>query len=154
MLTPWSRAAGYAALVTLPSWLWGAIMASVLLSFGDLSSFTFDPDTILGGGLLFPPVAFVALTVVRKTLPALSRWRTATIDTSVYATLVLVTTVLSGWWVGDVMSEAVDWAFVTMTIALFDLQFVVALGLSAWGYDRLVPTAPSGRTGGGRARAI
>jgi hypothetical protein len=45
----------------------------------------------------------------------------------------------------------VDWAFAMMTVALLDLQFLMALGLSAWRYDRLVPTAPSGRLAGGRA---
>jgi hypothetical protein len=154
MLTPWSRAAGYAALVTLPSWFWGAIMANVLLSGGDVSLSDFGPAMILGGGLLFPPVAFLTLMTVRKVLPALSRWRTATIDTCLYAALVLVTTVLSGWWAGDAMTEAVDWAFVTMTIALLDLQFAAALGLSAWGYDRLVPTARPGSRQGGRAQVI
>lgn len=142
MLTPWSRAAGYAALVTLPSWLWGVLVVNL---GGDFSLSGIGPEMIEAGGLFFPPAAVVVLTVVRKTLPALSRWRTATIDVSVYAFLVLVCAVVSGTWGGGGLAEAVDWAFVMMTVALLDLQFVMAMGLSAWGYDRLVPTAPSGR---------
>jgi hypothetical protein len=142
MLTPWSRAAQYAALVTLPSWLWGALVVQV---GGGFSLADLGIGMIAGGGLLFPPLAVAVLTVVRKALPALSRWRTATIDVSVYAFLVLVCAVLGGVWGGSGLAESVDWAFVMMTVALLDLQFVMAMGLSAWGYDRLVPTAPSGR---------
>ena len=141
MLTPWNRAAGYAALVTLPSWLWGALVVNV---GGGFSLSGIGSEMIAGGGLLFPATAVVVLTVVRKALPALSRWRTVTIDVSVYAFLVLVCAVVSGTWGDGGLAEAVDWAFVMMTVALFDLQFVMAMGLSAWGYDRLVPTVPSG----------
>ncbi|MEE1758138.1 MULTISPECIES: hypothetical protein [unclassified Streptomyces] len=139
MITPWRRAVEYAAVVTLPSWLWGTAVLSV--GAGGV--------TAVGGGLLFPLVAVAVLTVVRKALPALSRWRTATIDTSVYAVLYLLCLVASGLWAGDGTADAVDWAFVMMTVALLDLQFLMALGLCAWRYDRLVPTAPSGRLSGG-----
>lgn len=154
MITPWRRAVEYAAMVTLPSWLWAVVVMNVLTSGVDMSAWDFGPDMIVGGGLLFPLVAVLVLTVVRKMLPALSRWRTATIDTSVYAVLYLLSLVATGVWVGEGTADAVDWAFLMMTVALLNLQFVMALGLCAWRYDRLVPTAPSGRLGGGRPRAV
>ncbi|MBE4734902.1 MULTISPECIES: hypothetical protein [Streptomyces] len=142
MITPWRRAVEYAAVVTLPSWLWGVAVLSIGAGGGSWA--------LVGGvGLLFPLVAVAVLTVVRKTLPALSRWRTATIDISVYAALYLLSLVANGLWAGEGPGEAVDWAFALMTVALLDLQFLMALGLSAWRYDRLVPTAPSGRLSGG-----
>lgn len=137
MITPWRRAVEYAAVVTLPSWLWGV----AVLNVGAGGEWPAEP--------LFPLVAVAVLTVVRKALPALSRWRTATIDTSVYAVVYLLSLVASGLWAGDGSADAVDWAFVMMTVALLDLQFLMALGLCAWRYDRLVPTAPSGRLSGG-----
>lgn len=152
MITPWHRAVEYAAMVTLPSWLWGVVVMNVLTTGVDLSAWDFGADTIVGGGLLFPLVAVLVLTVVRKVLPALSRWRTATIDISVYAVLYLLSLVATGVWAGEGTAYAVDGAFVMMTAALLDLQFVMALGMCAWRYDRLVPTAPSGRLAGGRPR--
>ncbi|MFF9034290.1 hypothetical protein ACF090_02330 [Streptomyces sp. NPDC014892] len=139
MITPWRRAVEYAAVVTFPSWLWGVAVLNV--GPGEV--------TPTGGWLLFPLVAAAVLTVVRKALPALSRWRTATIDTSVYAVLYLLSLVATGLWAGEGPAGAVDGAFMMMTFALIDLQFLMALGLCAWRYDRLVPTAPSGRLSGG-----
>ncbi|WNZ10069.1 hypothetical protein [Streptomyces sp. 11x1] len=148
MITPWRRAVEYAAVVTLPSWLWGLVVLNVGTG-GDTSPDDAALGLVDGGGLLFPLVAVPVLTVVRKTLPALSRWRTATIDTSVYAVLYLLTLVATGLWAGSGPADAVDWAFVMMTVALLDLQFLMTLGLCAWRYDRLVPTAPSGSLSGG-----
>ncbi|MER6156909.1 hypothetical protein ABT147_15385 [Streptomyces sp. NPDC001868] len=149
MITPWRRAVEYAAMVTLPSWLWGLAVLNVGMLAVDEPADDVGPDVVVGGGLLFPPMAILVLTVVRKALPALSRWRTATIDVSVYAVLYLLCQVATGVWAGDGPADSVDWAFVMMTFALLDLQFLMALGLCAWRYDRLVPTAPSGRLSGG-----
>ena len=149
MITPWRRAAEYAVMVTLPSWLWGVAVLNVGTLGGDTSAGDHGLDMIAGGGLLFPVVAILVLTVVRKTLPALSRWRTATIDVSVYAALYLLSLVATTLWNGSGPADAVDWAFAMMTVALLDLQFLMALGLCAWRYDRLVPTAPSGSLSGG-----
>lgn len=144
MITPWRRAVEYAAVVTLPSWLWGLAVLNAGAGDGGLNAGLFD-----GGELLFPLVTVAVLTVVRKALPALSRWRTVIIDTSVYAVLYLLSLVATGLWAGAGAAEAVDWAFVMMTVALLDLQFLLALGLCAWRYGRLVPTAPSGRLSSG-----
>jgi hypothetical protein len=147
MITPWRRAVEYAVMVTLPSWLWGVAVLNVGVLVGGPSAGDFGPDMTVGGGLLLPPVAILVLTLVRKTLPALSRWRTATIDVSVYAVLYLlcVATLAA---TGSGPAESVDWAFAMMTAALLDLQFALALALSARRYTRLVPTAPSGRLSG------
>ncbi|MGW0846088.1 hypothetical protein ACWD26_39335 [Streptomyces sp. NPDC002787] len=151
MITPWRRAVEYAATVTLPSWLWGVAVMHVGMLPGDESAGGVGLDMIEGGGLLFPPVAILVLTVVRKVFPALSRWRTVIIDVSVYAVLYLLSLVATMVLTGSGTAYAVDWAFLMMTVALLDLQFLIALGLCAWRYDRLVPTAPSGRLSGGRA---
>ncbi|MEI5524774.1 hypothetical protein WB401_14655 [Streptomyces brasiliscabiei] len=149
MITPWRRAVEYAVTVTLPSWLWGVAVLNAVALGGDTSAADIGPDMISGGGALFPLLAVLVLTVVRKTLPALSRWRTATIDVSVYAVLYLLSLVATTMGNGSGPAEAVDWSFAMMTVGLLDLQFLMALGLCAWRYDRLVPTAPSGRLGGG-----
>ncbi|MDX3690293.1 hypothetical protein PV726_08145 [Streptomyces europaeiscabiei] len=149
MITPWRRAVEYAATVTLPSWLWGVAVLNVGTLGGDVSAGDHGLDMIAGGGLLFPLVAILVLAVVRKMLPALSRWRTATIDVAVYAALYLLSLVATMVWTGSGPAAAVDWAFVMMAVALLDLQFLLALGLCAWRYDRLVPTVPSGRLSGG-----
>jgi hypothetical protein len=145
MITPWRRAVEYAVMVTLPSWLWGVAVLNVGVLVGGPSAADFGPDMTVGGGLLLPPVAILVLTLVRKTLPALSRWRTATIDVSVYAVLYLLCVVATLAAAGSGPAESVDWAFAMMTAALLDLQFVLALALSAWRYTRLVPTAPANR---------
>ncbi|KND43987.1 MULTISPECIES: hypothetical protein [Streptomyces] len=145
MITPWRRAIEYAVLVTLPSWLWGVVVLNVGVLAGSPSATDLGPDMTVGGGLLFVPVAVLVLTLVRRTLPALSRWRTATIDVSVYAVLHLLCVVATLLTAGSGPADAVDWAFVMMTAALLDLQFLLALALCAWRYDRLVPTAPANR---------
>lgn len=155
MITPWRRAVEYAVMVTLPSWLWGVAVLNVGMIGGDMAAGDVGLDMIVGGGLLFPPVAILVLTVVRKVFPALSRWRTVIIDISLYAVLYLLCLVVTMTLTGDGLAGAVDWAFVMMTAALLDLQFLLALGLCAWRYDRLVPTAASGSLSGGRAdRAV
>ncbi|UUU32488.1 hypothetical protein JIX56_22715 [Streptomyces sp. CA-210063] len=151
MITPWRRAVEYAAMVTLPSWLWAVVVMNVVAAGVNMSVWDFGLEMIVGGGLFFPPVAVLVLTVVRKVLPALSRWRTATIDISVYAVLYLLSLVATAVLAGEGLADAVDWAFLLMIAALLNLQFVMALGLCAWRYDRLIPTAPSGSLGGGRA---
>ncbi|MGW1667414.1 hypothetical protein [Streptomyces sp. NPDC002324] len=145
MITPWRRAVVYAVPVTLPSWLWGVAVLNVGVLAGGPSAADLGPDMTVGGGLLFVPVAVLVLTLVRRTLPALSRWRTATIDVSVYAVLCLLCVVATLLAAGSGAADAVDRAFVMMTAALLDLQFLPALALCARRYDRLVPRAPANR---------
>lgn len=146
MITPWRRAASYAAIVTLASWavaevtdfLW-ALPAGV--GAWARTAFPF-PDA-----LVFPLSAIVVLTGVRMALPALSRSRTVAVDASAYSLVMLVTATAQAAVYGD--ESPLDIGVVTLVLGLYSLQIPAALALSAWAYGRLVPVVRGGRPSGG-----
>jgi hypothetical protein len=135
VITPWRSALSYAAIVTLASLAVGEVVSLLYfaLDFDAWAKEAFrSPDQ-----LVFPAAAIAVLTGVRMRLPALSRWRTAVIDTSVYTFVLLVVEITRAAVAGD--EQPVDWGFVMLIVAMYNLQLPAALGLSAWRYERLVP---------------
>ncbi|MCX4549888.1 hypothetical protein OG204_17275 [Streptomyces sp. NBC_01387] len=138
MITPWRRAVAYAATVTLASLAVQAVVGFLMLiasghTFGDLADF-YGADA-----LLFALCAVIVLSVARLWLPALSQWRTAVLDATVYTVVLLVVSVATS--LGDGFGEAVDYGFITLTLGLFTLQIPAALAACALSYGRLVPVA-------------
>ncbi|MGW1205097.1 hypothetical protein [Streptomyces cyaneofuscatus] len=138
MTTPWYRAVAYAATVTLGSM---AVQATVFLLLLVLSG---NPagdmaDLLITPVLAFPFFSIVVLTVTRMVLPALPRWRTAAIDTTLYALVLLFVTI--GFTASDGLADAVDFGFVMLTVGLLSLQLPAALAASALAQPRLLPVA-------------
>jgi len=134
MTTPWYRAVAYAATVTLGAMAAQATVFLLLLSgnpAGDMA------DLLITPVLAFPFFSIVVLTVTRMVLPALPRWRTATIDTTLYTLVLLFVTI--GFTAPDGLADAVDFGFVMLTVGLLSLQLPAALAASALAQPRLLP---------------
>ncbi|MFJ8843532.1 hypothetical protein ACIRFF_11570 [Streptomyces cyaneofuscatus] len=138
MITPWYRAVAYAATVTLGSI---AVQATVFLLLlvlfgnpaGDMA------DLLITPVLAFPLFSIAVLTAARLSLPALPRWRTAAIDTTLYTLVLLFVTI--GFTASDGLADAVDFGFVMLTVGLLTLQLPAALAASALAQPWLVPVA-------------
>ncbi|MDX3377623.1 hypothetical protein PV390_24785 [Streptomyces sp. ME02-6991-2A] len=136
MITPWYRAATYAATVTLASM---AVQATVFLLLlllsgnpaGDIA------DLLITPVLVFPFFSIAVLTATRLVLPALPRWRTAAIDTTLYTLVLLFVTI--GFTASEGLADAVDFGFVMLTVGLLTLQLPAALAASALAQPRLLP---------------
>ncbi|WP_328535212.1 hypothetical protein [Streptomyces sp. NBC_00344] len=132
----------YAVTVTLASLAVQAVVGFLVLIVSEhtaagLADF-YGSDT-----LLFVFCAVIALSAARLWLPALSQWRTAVLDATVYTVVLLVVSVATS--AGNGFGEAVDFGFIRLTLGLFTLQIPAALAACALAYGRLVPVAKSGR---------
>ncbi|MET9535340.1 hypothetical protein ABZY02_33080 [Streptomyces sp. NPDC006649] len=135
MITPWRRAVAYAVTVTLASLAVQAVVGFLMLIVaGHTIADFYGLDA-----LVFPLCAILALTAARLWLPALSQWRTAVLDATVYTVVLLVVSVATS--VGDGFGEAVDFGFIMLILGLFTLQIPAALATCALSYGRLVPVA-------------
>ncbi|WP_405873230.1 MULTISPECIES: hypothetical protein [unclassified Streptomyces] len=132
MTVTWRGAVSYALTVVVLSWLTGAGV--------DLAWQTASGGGGLGGWLstwgkdpwnaVFAAVAVASLTLARRLLAPLPRWRVMLVDGSVYLAALLVCAGLSAWAAGD--EAPADTAFVAAVLALFTLQLPAAWVLCVW----------------------
>ncbi|MFJ6982203.1 MULTISPECIES: hypothetical protein [unclassified Streptomyces] len=142
MTVTWRSAFRYGLTVAVLSWSAGTAvaLAAEALSGGSgrwAATWALDPWQIVCA-----PAATAALTVARRLLPALPRWRVVVTDAAVYLAVLLLTAVLSAWTAGD--EAPLDTAFVLAIIALLTLQLPAAWLLSLWrsGHLEVVLVSP------------
>ncbi|MEU2358865.1 hypothetical protein ABZ599_38925 [Streptomyces misionensis] len=131
MFTPWRRALTYAAWVTLISWLTGTVvLAGYSLAFDDkLGPTGPEPLTLCRDQAVFLVTCTAVLTLGRRLLSPLPRWRTVLIDGTLY---MLVLGVANAAPYGAVNpGELLDTAAMYSFFALFTLQLPTAWGMSA-----------------------
>ncbi|MGW0737963.1 hypothetical protein [Streptomyces sp. NPDC002851] len=144
MTVTWRGAFRYALTVVVLSWVIGIGVELALTAFdgsgGWRATTVADPWV-----LIFPAAAIVSLTVARRFLAPLPRWRVMLVDGGLYTVLLLVCGGLTAWAAGD--EAPVDSAFVTGIFALFSLQLPAAWLLSVWRSGHLeVVLAPMAAT--------
>jgi hypothetical protein len=126
----WRGAVRYALTVVVLSWLIGAgVDLAWQVGSGGLGAWAAfwlkDPWS-----WVFVAVGTASLTLARRLLAPLPRWRVILVDGSVYLVALLVCAGMSAWAVGD--DAPADAAFVVAIYALFTLQLPAAWGLCAW----------------------
>lgn len=135
MITPWRGAVGYAVIVTLASWLVGAVVALPVLYGGDVGDW--GADTFLN---VWRPVflagAVVVLAVARRVSAPLPWWRATLVDGGLYAAVLVAVDIASAAAGGD--GDPVSGGFAQLLFACFTLQLPAALGLVAWRAQRLM----------------
>ena len=130
MTVTWRGAVRYALTVVVLSWLLGAgvdlVWQAATGGLGTWASFWLkDP-----GNWVFLVVGTASLTLARRLLAPLPRWRVVVVDGSVYLAALLLCAGLSAWATGDEVPA--DSAFVVAVYALFTLQLPAAWALCAW----------------------
>ncbi|MEU1278577.1 hypothetical protein [Streptomyces sp. NPDC005805] len=135
MTVTWRGSTHYAFLVVALSWLIGL---GVDLTFAAASGGYQGLRTVRAADsweLLFPATAFVALTLARRLLPPLPRWRVILTDGALYTVVLLVCAGIASWAAG--YDVPVDGAFAMGVVSLFNLQLPTAWLLSTWRAGRL-----------------
>ncbi|TGB01800.1 hypothetical protein [Streptomyces sp. MZ04] len=152
MTVTWRGAFSYALIVTVLSWLIGVVVE--LAAVAAVAAFDgYDDWSATRAAdpweLVFPAVAVLALTVARRFLQPLPRWRVMVTDGLLYMAVLLVCGGLTAWATGD--EAPAGSAFVTGIFALFSLQLPAAWGLSVWRSDHLevvvTPTLTAAHSG-------
>ncbi|MFF8958544.1 hypothetical protein [Streptomyces sp. NPDC014894] len=135
MAVTWRGAFSYALFVGVLSWLLGLGLELLVLGFSAGDDDGSAARAVDPWELVFPAAALVSLTVARRFLQPLPRWRVIVTDGALYTVVLLVCAGLTAWAAGD--EAPVDSAFVTGVFALFSLQLPAAWGLSGWRSGRL-----------------
>ncbi|WP_112467650.1 hypothetical protein [Streptomyces triticisoli] len=130
MTVTWRSAVSYAFTVVVLSWLTGAAVDVAWTAASDgpggwLSPWVKDP-----WNAVFVAAAVASLTLARRFLSALPRWRVVLVDGFVYLVVLLVCSGVSAWADGD--DVPADAAFMMAIFALFTLQLPAAWLLCAW----------------------
>lgn len=161
MSAPPAKATAYAIAATFVPWAVGALLSFVLIyaggypdDEGESSWETFSGDWLSGWALAFPVLAALLVGVLAWARPTPHRWLVATRNTVVYAGVLLVVSVIR--FLSDGAGEAVDYAFVTLLIALFTLQLPLCAALSAGlaGPLRIVTEAEADDTDAGPGAGV
>lgn len=141
MSAPLPKAATFAIAASFIPWAVGALLSFVLIyaggypeDDGESSWETFSGDWLSAPALLFPLAAALVIGVLAVARPTPHRWLIATRNTVAYAVVLLVISVVR--FLSDGAGQAVDYAFVTLIIALFTLQLPLCAALSAGLADR------------------
>ncbi|MGV9243093.1 hypothetical protein [Streptomyces sp. NPDC003710] len=137
MFTPWRSALAYAAWVTLISWLTGTVVLTAeSLAFGDnLGPTGSEPLMWCRDQAVFLVTCTTLLTLSRRLLSPLPRWRTVLIDGSLY---MLALGIAGAAPYGSVSpGELLDAAALYSFFGLFTLQLPTAWCLSAWRSGKL-----------------
>ncbi|MEU3963862.1 hypothetical protein AB0F42_29350 [Streptomyces buecherae] len=131
-----AKATAYAIAATFVPWAVGALLSFVLIyaggypdDEGESSWETFSGDWLSDWALAFPVLAALFVGVLAWARPTPHRWLLATRNTVGYAGVLLVVSAVR--FLSDGAGEAVDYAFVTLLIALFTLQLPLCAALSA-----------------------
>jgi hypothetical protein len=111
-------------------------MAFLLLYVGGPADDTFRADYLSPAALTVPATGFAAVFSLRLLSSAAPRWRTAALDTSAYAVVLLAVSIVRAAVAAD--EAPVEAGFVTLIIALFTLQLPACLALSALLSKRLL----------------
>lgn len=130
MTVTWRGAVSYALTVVVVSWLVGAAVdLAWSAASGDLgiwaSFWVKDP-----WHAVFVAAATVSLTLARRLLAPLPRWRVMLVDGSVYLVALLLCWGIAAAVAGD--EAPADAAFVMAILALFTLQLPAAWLLCVW----------------------
>ncbi|MFE6778721.1 hypothetical protein [Streptomyces sp. NPDC057702] len=130
------KAVAFAIAVTLVPWVVGALLSFVLIyaggypdGAGESSWRTFSDDWLGGWSLAFLTITTLVVAGLAWARPTPHRWLIATRNTVVYAVALLAVSAVR--FLSDGAGEAVDYAFVTLIIALFTLQLPLCAALSA-----------------------
>ncbi|GAA3821855.1 hypothetical protein GCM10022403_064250 [Streptomyces coacervatus] len=130
MTVTWRGAVSYALTVVVVSWLIGAAVdlawSAASGGLGMWASFWLK-EPWQG---VFLGAATVSLTLARRLMDPLPRWRVMLVDGSVYLAALLVCWGVAAWVAGD--GAPVDAAFFMATLALFTLQLPAAWLLCVW----------------------
>ncbi|MFF4499633.1 hypothetical protein [Streptomyces sp. NPDC001401] len=130
MTVTWRGAVSYALTVVVVSWLIGAAVdlawSAASGDFGMWASFWVKEPW----QAVFLGAATVSLTLARRLMDPLPRWRVMLVDGSVYLVALLVCWGVASWVAGD--GAPVDAAFFMATLALFSLQLPAAWLLCVW----------------------
>lgn len=136
MSAPLPKAATFAIATSCIPWAVGALLSFVLIyaggypdDDGDSSWQTFSSDWLSPSALVFPVAAALVIGVLAATRPTPHRWLIATRNAVAYAGVLLVISVVR--FVSDGAGQAVDYAFLTLIVALFTLQLPLCAVLSA-----------------------
>ncbi|MGW1255884.1 hypothetical protein ACWD5Q_12015 [Streptomyces sp. NPDC002513] len=137
MFTPWRSALSYAAWVTLVSWLTGTVVLTASsLAFGDtLGPAGTEPLMWCRDQAVFLVTCTAVLTLGRRLLSPLPRWRTVLVDGALY--MLVLGIAHAAPYGGIDPGELLDAAAVYSIFALFTLQLPTAWCLSVWRSGKL-----------------
>lgn len=130
MTVTWRSAVAYALIVTIGSWMTGAVVDLAWSAAADsldswVSLWPGNPLTYV-----FLAVTTLTLTLTRRFTAPMPLWRVPLIDGGAYLLVLLLWGGLSAW--RDGAAVPVDDAFVTAGFALLTLQLPCAWLLSFW----------------------
>lgn len=152
MFTPWRSALIYAVWVTLISWLTGTVvLAAYALAFDDELGLTgSEPLMWCRDQAIFLVTCTAVLTLGRRLLSPLPRWRTVLIDGALYMLILGVanTAPYGGVNPGELLNTAAIYSF----LAFFTLQLPTAWGVSAVRSGKLDVVLKKCHTLGGNER--
>ncbi|MEU3032670.1 hypothetical protein ACPCBC_32195 [Streptomyces incarnatus] len=131
IFTPWRSALTYAAWITVVSWLTGTmVLAGYSLAFGDRPGPTGpEPLTWCRDQAAFLVTCIAVLTLSRRFLSPLPRWRTVLVDGTLYMLILGVANAAPYGAVNP--GELLDAAALHSFFGLFTLQLPTAWCLSA-----------------------
>ncbi|MEU7024568.1 hypothetical protein ABZ990_28555 [Streptomyces sp. NPDC046203] len=153
MFTPWRSALGYAAWVTLISWVTGTVVDTASSLAFDNESGPLGTDKLLWCEYqaVFLVICFTVLTLARRLLSPLPRWRTVLVDGALYMLVLgLAGTIADGWTnPGELLNAAAIYSF----LALYTLQLPTAWVMSIWRSGKLDAVLKKRYTLGGGEQA-
>jgi hypothetical protein len=130
MTVTWRSAVSYALIVTIGSWMTGAVVDLAWSAAADSLGTWVSLWVMNFSSYVFLTVTALALTLTRRCTGPIPVWRVPLLDGGVYLLVLLLWGDLSAW--RDGAAVPVDDAFVTADFALLTLQLPSAWLLSVW----------------------